>query len=577
MKRLMIEKLIVISQSEAKSLEVSFYEGLNLILGGNKTGKSSIIKSIFYTFGCQCRSIEKEWKDLISSYLLYFRYGKNQYCIVRQDKQFQIFNIINEQYNCIIETSFFHEYSNCLMSIFEIKMPCINTSNSTEINITPPLLFRFQYIDQDDGWNKIGEPFNNVNYIKDWKKNTNKYVCGYLNDRYYSMQAEKAICIIDRDNKKAEINNNKNFVLQISSNLKQLENIDSIEEVTASISKFFSKSEQLRREQYACNAERSVLENNIYVTLQQLHVVEHNMIETEKDILFALEQNDELVCPTCGAKYSNRLYDQLSITSDFVYCESIKEELVARRDKLEKDLLTIQIKLDQINSDLNDIDIQIKESQELLSYSAFYKNKGQYEIYESCKKQLEILQSQLDQLLLHIAKLDENINMIKSKKRSKEIKAEIEKYCRVFADKINVPKTYIKLYDFVQKIEHTGSDTPRLVYMYQSALYLYNLNRCQSPFNFYIIDTPNQQGQDAVNLQSIYNSLELFLDKDGQVIVGTERETGIENKASNVIILKEKRRCLTDQKYKKHIELLNKLNKLGINWANDNHRSQKRT
>ena len=46
MKRLIIKKLIVISQNEAKSLEVPFSTGLNIILGGNKTGKSSIIKSI---------------------------------------------------------------------------------------------------------------------------------------------------------------------------------------------------------------------------------------------------------------------------------------------------------------------------------------------------------------------------------------------------------------------------------------------------------------------------------------------------------------------------------------------------
>ena len=44
MKRLMIKKLIVISQSESRSLEVPFENGLNIILGGNKTGKSSIIK-----------------------------------------------------------------------------------------------------------------------------------------------------------------------------------------------------------------------------------------------------------------------------------------------------------------------------------------------------------------------------------------------------------------------------------------------------------------------------------------------------------------------------------------------------
>lgn len=43
-----------------------------------------------------------------------------------------------------------------------------------------------------------------------------------------------------------------------------------------------------------------------------------------------------------------------------------------------------------------------------------------------------------------------------------------------------------------------------------------------------MVDTPNQQGQDADNLQSIFESLELFLSNEGQVIVGTERETGIE-------------------------------------------------
>ena len=48
MKRLTIKKLIVISQSESRSLEVPFENGLNIILGGNKTGKSSIIKRICY-------------------------------------------------------------------------------------------------------------------------------------------------------------------------------------------------------------------------------------------------------------------------------------------------------------------------------------------------------------------------------------------------------------------------------------------------------------------------------------------------------------------------------------------------
>lgn len=173
-----------------------------------------------------------------------------------------------------------------------------------------------------------------------------------------------------------------------------------------------------------------------------------------------------------------------------------------------------------------------------------------------------------------IAIIDEKINEKKSKERSKDIREDIEGYCRTLADAINLPKTFIKLRDFVQIIDRTGSETPRLVYMYQSALYLYNLYRTNSPFNFYVVDTPNQQGQDAENLGSIFKSLELFLSDEGQVIVGTERETGMEGKASNVIKLTEKRRCLNTINYSKHLELLEELQKTAISWVAFNHKAK---
>ena len=234
MKRLAIKKLIVISQSESRSLEVPFENGLNIILGGNKTGKSSIIKSIFTTLGCECKRIETDWKKLISAYLLFFKYGEKQFCVVRQGKKFQIFENNVDSYSCIIETETFHEYSNCLMDILEIKMPCIS-KDGKQFNVTPPLLFRFQYIDQDEGWSRIADSFSNVAYIKDWKPNTNKYVCGYLDDRYYELQAQKAEYILEKDGKKKELNYNQSFVSRITSTLTQIEHIESVEEVTTDI------------------------------------------------------------------------------------------------------------------------------------------------------------------------------------------------------------------------------------------------------------------------------------------------------------------------------------------------------
>lgn len=573
MKRLMIRKLIVISQSESRSLEVPFEKGLNIILGGNKTGKSSIIKSIFTTLGCECKRVEVDWKKLVSTYLLFFKYGERQFCIVRQDKKFQIFENINNDFSCIIETNAFHEYSNCLMDILEIKMPCIS-KDGKQFNITPPLLFRFQYIDQDEGWSKIADSFKNVAYIKDWKANTNKYVCGYLDDSYYALQAQKAEHILERDDKKKELNYNQNFVSRITSTLTRIEDIESVEDVTTDIELLLAKAEELRKLQFSYNAEMTVLENDIYINQHKLHIVEHNLIETKKDIEYAMTQEDELICPFCGTIYSNGINEQLNITSDYAHCENLIAELKSSISVATKELEELKNKYNDVSVEIQSIEQKVQNTQELLSYSSFYKSKGQFEIYESCKRQLDVLQGEINSCVSKIAITDEKINEKKSKERSKDIREDIERYCRTLADAINVPTTFIKLRDFVQVINRTGSETPRLVYMYQSALYLYNLGRAYSPFNFYVVDTPNQQGQDTENLGSIFKSLELFLSDEGQVIVGTERETGMEEKASNVIKLTGKRRCLNNINYKKHIELLEKLQKTAISWVADNHNIQ---
>ena len=580
MKRLMIRKLIVISQSESRSLEVPFEKGLNIILGGNKTGKSSIIKSIFTTLGCECKRVEADWKKLVSTYLLFFKYGERQFCIVRQDKKFQIFENINNDFSCIIETNAFHEYSNCLMDILEIKMPCIS-KDGKQFNITPPLLFRFQYIGQDEGWSKIADSFKNVAYIKDWKANTNKYVCGYLDDSYYALQAQKAEHILERDDKKKELNYNQNFVSRITSTLTRIEDIESVEDVTTDIELLLAKAEELRKLQFSYNAEMTVLENDIYINQHKLHIVEHNLIETKKDIEYAMTQEDELICPFCGTIYSNGINEQLNITSDYAHCENLIAELKSSISVATKELEELKNKYNDVSVEIQSIEQKVQNTQELLSYSSFYKSKGQFEIYESCKRQLDVLQGEINSCVSKIAITDEKINEKKSKERSKDIREDIERYCRTLADAINVPKTFIKLRDFVQVINRTGSETPRLVYMYQSALYLYNLERAYSPFNFYVVDTPNQQGQDTENLGSIFKSLELFLSDEGQVIVGTERETGFpiggycamegEDEDSE---LTGKRRCLNNINYKKHIELLEKLQKTAISWVADNHNIQ---
>jgi hypothetical protein len=570
MKRLILKKLIVISQSEARSLEVPFSSGLNIILGGNKTGKSSVIKSIFISLGCECPKVESDWKKLISTYILLFTYGEKDYCITRESKQFCLFQKHSNRYSCLIETEHFHEYSNCLMKILQINMPCVDNQGKT-FNVTPPLLFRFQYVDQDEGWRSIGEAFTNTRYIKNWKGNTNKFVCGYLDNSYYELKAQQEQLKIQKDELKRELLHNQQFVSRVSSYVQIACDLKSPEEIAEKLVDLLAHAEVERESQFELKAHLGVIENQIFMDTRKLELARTGLHESEKDIKFAMLQPSTVCCPICGAKYENSIESQLSISCEHSMAEKLIRSLEEELSRCKSEHSELLEKYSQISTDINEIERQICQSKQMISYSSFYKNEGKQELYESCTTELERLQCEIDKKLVSYAKLDDQISNLKSKQRSREIRQQLSSYCAMIADLIAIPKTFIKLNDFVQSVNRSGSDTPRLVYMYQSALFLYNLERTNSPFNFFVVDTPNQQGQDESNLQKIYDSLKLFQSNEGQVILGTERVTGYEDTASSIIILTEKRRCLTQEHYEEHLDFYEVLHREAIRWSNEQH------
>ena len=562
MKRLLLKKLIVISRSEQSSLEVPFKKGLNIILGGNKTGKSSLIKSIFTALGCDCSKIEKDWKNLISTYLLYFEYGDEQYCVLRCGKEFSIMKEEKNNYTCVINTEKFQLFCDKLMEIFEVNMQCVISNNSEIINVTTPLLFRFQYIDQDDGWSDIGNEFKNVRYIKDWKGDTNKFITGYLNNDYYKLKAKKIQLSNDKEEKLKELKSNVMFVNSISHDLKkksQLENLNqlnTVDDVQKKLIKLRNDTDDLRKKEYSIKEKMIKLDNNIFMKKIELNNIYKNIEETQKDISFAMEQDEEIICPICGTKHKNSLNEQLNLSAGLENSEKLRNILEDKINDFKEQLMNFNNEYEDIKNKILKNEELIKDSKEMLSYEELYKNKGKYELYNKCKQELVKIESKYKNLIGEIGALDEQIKEIKSKKRKNEITMQLKDKCKTFAEKINLPSTYIKFRDLVQVIDHTGSETPRLVYMYQSALYLYNLERGGNPFNFYVIDTPNQQGQDEDNLECIFKSMELLLSNKGQVIVGTERKTGLEEKANNIINLSTKRKCLNSEKYNEHINQL---------------------
>ena len=91
MKNLFILELLLISHKEKKARRIQFDRRRTLIHGKNHTGKSSLIKSIYHTFGAE-PLINPKFQNANTTALVKFEINGLEYEILRTGKLFAIFN-----------------------------------------------------------------------------------------------------------------------------------------------------------------------------------------------------------------------------------------------------------------------------------------------------------------------------------------------------------------------------------------------------------------------------------------------------------------------------------------------------
>lgn len=566
MDSLQIKSLIVLSEKENASREVNFTAGLNIILGENKTGKSSLIKSILFTLGCEVR-FEEDWKKLIDYFLVRFEYMKENYTILRKHKEFSIYKEdSNSSVSLLLRTNIYHDYSNTIMQIFGVTMDCL-TRDGKEISATPPLIFRYQYIDQDLGWSKIGEGFSNFKYITDWKPNSNKYIVGYQGEEFYKAKKEIAIINENLETLKQKLDNYEELMEVLNISLINTTQAFSISESSRNTSTNIAYSKlnnlnNLEREKLVVEEAISNLKSQRYEKYLQIEMLRKQVRELEEDHEFALLENETVKCPFCGVNHSNSIELRTEIIKDVQTGKELISIQRSEMNSIEEELNKLVEYRNKIFSQYKYYKKKAEEAKETASIINTYKDEGKNEIVMHSKREVERVRSEIDNEYSIRAQYEEQIKKLNSVNRRKEIRNSIITYLELAVNKLNIPVSYIKLNDFVQVLTKTGSDGPRIILAYYIALYLYNIERHSKVFEWMIIDTPNQQGQDEKNLNNINSVFSLLLDK-GQVILGTERRTGYEELANNFIELTEKRHCLSKEKYQEHFNLIGILESMG--------------
>lgn len=505
----------------------------------NHTGKSLLMKSIYYAFGAKLAKYPKNWKNLNVVTLVEFEYKGNSYSLFRYGGSFIISGDNEEQ--VFLSTRELKEF---YRNFFDFRLELTQSSEKDNPKLHTPypsVYFLPFYIDQDRGWSGNWKSFSEVQMYDNYLLNTMKYYTGITDNEYYQTlleqnKARQDRIIHEQDLRKCEttIEQGKKYfgdILDINVDISTFQK--EIRELTTELNK-------IQKEKCILKQKLLEVENKKIETITRKENISHILSDMQKDKEYANKNltNDDIICPVCGTIHKNSISNRYAFEMDIVLCSEELNQCNATIVKLDKDI--------------EDINNQIQKfvERELPMQNALSSKRSEIELRD-------VLISNGVNALLGKARDDTyeiNKQIQAIDKRLADIQSKLNSYndcagevTRLFNTRINLYISALSITDVTleeeKKIGHSikadGSDLPKAVLAYTLAYYDLIRKNTYVPTFPLVIDTMLQQEQSTESIKSIFNTLLNKIPEDAQVIIAATNTHGITLKGKKHTFLKE--------------------------------------
>lgn len=520
MENLVLKEIFLLSKKDGKARSFKLKKGTNLILGKNDTGKSSLIKSIFHTFGGDIKFHER-WDASRVITVVHFSFKGSKFYILRDNK---LFGIFDNEYQIIDSYVGIKELSQFISNKFSFKLKLKQNFDHEIKQATPAFLYLPYYIDQDKGWTETFKSFEGLGQFTRWKKEFLDFHIGYKPSRYYELSAKVEVSKIA----KKELLNEKEIITKSSEKLKKKLKVGNfninIEEYSKEINELLVKINEL-----------NTIENTYRKNIKALRYEEHSINEhvssaknmltnLEKDYNFVIKKMDQegVDCPLCGTHFKNSFYNKYSLLEDAEDCKLLIREGIGELHEIREKISKLTTKFNKNNKYTRGLQKILNKKKRNLKLNDYIKTEARAELHRAIEKQFNKLALKLDKLTLKIDKNEEKKKKFLSRERKKEMNefynGEMEKSLRI----LNVLGLSFKAYkNLPTVVRETGSDTPRamLAYSYSVLATIFEFSpSIRLPI---IVDSPNQQDQDEKNAKKLIDFTVNNRPKNSQLILGS--------------------------------------------------------
>lgn len=554
MKRLIIEKLIIISQVQNKAKIIDFDSKLTILksqdengISYNRTGKSFVMKSIFYSFGANLKQYTVNWNDMDICTIVYFTYAGNKYRIYRNGNKTIVIdnNGVSEKFDSLSDLRDFY------IKLFDFNIKLIEGKKVKATHLYPGAIFMPFYVDQDQGWNGEWDSFKDI-YQNSWKKEILLFHLGVKPNRYYELLDEQA----KLSNGNLE-NKTKHRLLENFYNSQFERNVEVLD-INVKIDDFKDEivdlTEELNNQLEVKNALKAELVDcfNRMTELNELYEnARNNLSELVEDIEYLNESVDDenVICPTCGTVHDNSVSNRFMMFTEIEECNSFITSYFIEKDKIGKKVDEKQEQIGALSEFIDKIRVILDKKRDNISFEEIIK-------YEGAKTILAELKLDLSKLNVEILTIDGRLKAITKEKTqiTKNGKAILDEYADILKDNLlfldvnDLDKS--KLDKFSVTLQCGGNDTPTAILAQIFALNKISSKFSKSVVSPMVLDAIFQQEPAKSKIDLIWKFIIDKQPQDSQLIISTTEIDGQIPKGKIITLLNE-RALLTNDDFEK--------------------------
>lgn len=492
-----------------------------LLLGTNGMGKSRITKNLFWALGCTPPKGETgPWDpDVIAAAA--FSYKGQDYLALRHGKRLGLF----VAGALVFSTDRVGAWDIHMGQLFDYRLQLTRQKAGTGSGQASMehLLVPF-YLDQDGSWGLKWGTFKGLSKFKSWPKPTLESFIGMKPNAWFEAKQHQEVATARANEKRRELDAQSTAFKQVQKALPaDVPQIDpqSFHEELARLGRQAAHTYELqvatRAKLLSVVSQREQLRSELKLAWAAQH-------ELDADIAYLSDlPSGPVECPTCGVLHQNSFHARLALSVDADTMGALVQELHDQRDALQGEESSLRQLLASIGQELDLYDQETQSRKADLQLSDILATESRRTLDVAFREAAEPLQKELDKLVLEEGQLKDQLKKLEDKKRKKVVKDFYAGRISTYLNRLNIP-----LAEQAKKIVvgardgAGGSYAARVVLALHLALIDTNAEHGDMPFFPFVMDTPQQSGQDAENLKNMIETAASAAGQNHQLLFAIE-------------------------------------------------------